>query len=173
GLAGDQGRGAGGQVAAERVTAPDGDPVAEHGERGEGGDRGHDAQQAELFAVPLPRPTPVRPPLPSPSVACTICQPAPEASARGSRKVVIRCSRYGSNMIIAPAASANMAAMLTNSRSGVPATSSSPQTITAIAIAVPRSGSTTTRAQISRATAPTGLNSCFSERGGRLRPDST
>ena len=60
-----------------------------------------------------------------------------------------------------------------NSRNGVPATTSTPQTISTIAMVVPRSGSILTSAQTTSTTAPSGLISSISVCGGRRRAAST
>ena len=80
---------------------------------------------------------------------------------------------YGSRAIVYATPSTPASATLTNSRNGVPATSRMPHTISEIAIVVPRSGSSGSARSTTTTTAPTGLNSCVSVRGGRLREAST
>ena len=63
--------------------------------------------------------------------------------------------------------------MPASSRSGVPATISMPVIVIAIAIVVPRSGSSATSAQMTSASTPIGFASSFTVRGGRLRAAST
>src|ERR671922_119351 len=115
--------------------------------------------------MPGPRPSPKIPPEPRPSIAWTVWYPVPCGSSQGLRKLSSRARRYGSNHAAARTRATPTPPAEASRRAGAPDTTSTPPSITATVIAVPRSGSARKRPQKAAVTRPTGLISSPSVRG--------
>src|SRR5919108_591960 len=115
--------------------------------------------------MPGPRPSPKIPPEPRPSIAWTVWYPVPCGSSQGLRKLSSRARRYGSTHAAARTRATPTPPAEASRRAGAPDTTSTPPSITATVIAVPRSGSARKRPQKAAVTRPTGLISSPSVRG--------